>query len=242
MRSTRFCSTIRRRAGRDLCSAPRQAGGGSRGRRRAGGRRRAVRQRRAAAPSPGRTACGFQGAAARFVVVDEIPKGATGKLQRIGLHEKLADKLELGLMKDLRLRRRRDRGAPCRAARRPAVIDVSLVARGPHLEGDQGKNGLTLRYRRRGAKVAKVPASERSGRARPAGLCHRDAEGTPARPGRGSGRCRRSWVKDTAVVTAMNGIPFWYFYGLDGPLAKTGSLETVDPGGEVWERAGTRSA
>ena len=30
----------------------------------------------------------------RFVVVDEIPKGATGKLQRIGLHEKLAEQLE----------------------------------------------------------------------------------------------------------------------------------------------------
>lgn len=28
-----------------------------------------------------------------IVLVDEIPKGATGKLQRIGLHEKLADKL-----------------------------------------------------------------------------------------------------------------------------------------------------
>jgi acyl-coenzyme A synthetase/AMP-(fatty) acid ligase len=29
----------------------------------------------------------------RIVFLAEIPKGATGKLQRIGLHEKLADKL-----------------------------------------------------------------------------------------------------------------------------------------------------
>ena len=29
----------------------------------------------------------------RIVFLTEIPKGATGKLQRIGLHEKLADKL-----------------------------------------------------------------------------------------------------------------------------------------------------
>ena len=31
----------------------------------------------------------------RIVFLTEIPKGATGKLQRIGLHEKLADKLGL---------------------------------------------------------------------------------------------------------------------------------------------------
>jgi acyl-coenzyme A synthetase/AMP-(fatty) acid ligase len=31
----------------------------------------------------------------KIVFLSEIPKGATGKLQRIGLHEKLADKLGL---------------------------------------------------------------------------------------------------------------------------------------------------
>ena len=32
----------------------------------------------------------------KVVFLDEIPKGATGKLQRIGLHEKLADRLGAG--------------------------------------------------------------------------------------------------------------------------------------------------
>jgi 2-dehydropantoate 2-reductase len=37
---------------------------------------------------------------------------------------------------------------------------------------------------------------------------------------------------DTAVVTAQNGIPWWYFERQDGPLANT-RLETVDPGGVI---------
>jgi 2-dehydropantoate 2-reductase len=38
----------------------------------------------------------------------------------------------------------------------------------------------------------------------------------------------------TAVVTAMNGLPFWYFWGLEGPW-RDRRLESVDPGGVLWE-------
>jgi len=38
---------------------------------------------------------------------------------------------------------------------------------------------------------------------------------------------------DTLVVSAQNGVPWWYFYGTDGPEAGT-PFETVDPGGAVW--------
>ena len=37
---------------------------------------------------------------------------------------------------------------------------------------------------------------------------------------------------DTAVIAAQNGIPWWYFHGLDGPYAGR-QIETVDPGGAV---------
>ena len=37
---------------------------------------------------------------------------------------------------------------------------------------------------------------------------------------------------DTAVVSAMNGVPWWFFQGLDGPM-KNARLETVDPGGVI---------
>ena len=38
---------------------------------------------------------------------------------------------------------------------------------------------------------------------------------------------------DTLVVSAQNGVPWWYFYGTDGPEADT-PFETVDPAGAVW--------
>lgn len=37
----------------------------------------------------------------------------------------------------------------------------------------------------------------------------------------------------TALITAMNGIPYWYFYGIDSPW-RDRRVEAVDPGGAVW--------
>jgi 2-dehydropantoate 2-reductase len=42
---------------------------------------------------------------------------------------------------------------------------------------------------------------------------------------------------DTAVVTAQNGVPWWYFYGLEGPY-RDRRVESVDPGGRIWETIG----
>ena len=39
---------------------------------------------------------------------------------------------------------------------------------------------------------------------------------------------------DTAVVAAQNGIPWWYFYGVDGPFAAR-RIQSVDPAGAVSE-------
>ncbi|MGH8690833.1 MAG: 2-dehydropantoate 2-reductase [Burkholderiales bacterium] len=36
--------------------------------------------------------------------------------------------------------------------------------------------------------------------------------------------------KDTAVVTAMNGVPWWFFHGMKNPDAR---LESLDPGGSL---------
>jgi len=46
---------------------------------------------------------------------------------------------------------------------------------------------------------------------------------------------------DTLVVSAQNGVPWWYFYGTDGPEADT-PFETVDPGGAVWRALGPERA
>lgn len=46
---------------------------------------------------------------------------------------------------------------------------------------------------------------------------------------------------ETAVVTAVNGIPWWYFHGLDGPY-RDRRLESVDPGGRQWDGIGPERA
>ncbi len=46
---------------------------------------------------------------------------------------------------------------------------------------------------------------------------------------------------ETAVVTAANGVPWWYFHGLDGPW-RDRRLHSVDPGGRQWEGIGPRRA
>ena len=42
---------------------------------------------------------------------------------------------------------------------------------------------------------------------------------------------------DTAVLWAVNGIPWWYFHRLGGPFDGH-RLESVDPGGALWSRIG----
>ena len=46
---------------------------------------------------------------------------------------------------------------------------------------------------------------------------------------------------DTAILFAQNGIPWWYFHGVGGPFEGT-RLETVDPGGVIWNRLGPERA
>jgi 2-dehydropantoate 2-reductase len=51
-------------------------------------------------------------------------------------------------------------------------------------------------------------------------------------------------VKDTLVVTAQNGIPWWWFYGVGGTDGEGGDrpFETVDPGGIAWHTIGPEHA
>ena len=46
---------------------------------------------------------------------------------------------------------------------------------------------------------------------------------------------------DTAVVTAQNGVPWWYFHRAGGPL-EGHRLESVDPGGRQWDGIGPQRA
>ncbi len=46
---------------------------------------------------------------------------------------------------------------------------------------------------------------------------------------------------DTAIITAQNGIPWWYFYELSGRW-KNQRLQRADPGGLIWDTLGPRRA
>ena len=46
---------------------------------------------------------------------------------------------------------------------------------------------------------------------------------------------------DTALVTGVNGIPWWYFYKLEGRW-ENHKLESVDPGGKIWDAVGPQRA
>ena len=114
-----------------------------------------------------------------------------------------------------------------------AGAEVSLVARGPHLAAMQAR-GLTLVEEGRSETVA-VTASED-----PAALGVQDyvivtlkAHSVPAlvprmRPLIGPG---------TTVVSGVNGVPWWYFHKIGGPLEGT-RLASVDPGNAQWDGFG----
>ena len=115
-----------------------------------------------------------------------------------------------------------------------AGVDVSLVARGPHLAAMKSK-GLTLHEEGQGPVNVTVTASDN-----PADLGPQDyviitlkAHSVPAvvdsmQPLVG---------KDTTIVSGVNGVPWWYFHKLEGPYEGT-RIDSVDPIGAQWEGFG----
>ena len=73
------------------------------------------------------------------MILEEIPKGATGKLQRIGL----AAKLGLGMMRITVFGAGAIGGYVAAKLAAAGRVDLSIVARGAHLEA-VGTDGLRL--------------------------------------------------------------------------------------------------
>ncbi|MGH6953254.1 MAG: 2-dehydropantoate 2-reductase, partial [Alphaproteobacteria bacterium] len=111
--------------------------------------------------------------------------------------------------------------------------DVSIVARGPHLEAIRNKG---LRLLRDGAeRVARPRATEDPGElgAQDYVIITLKAHSVPG----AALRMRPLLGPATAVVPAVNGVPWWYFYELEGPW-RDHRLESVDPGGAQWRMIG----
>jgi 2-dehydropantoate 2-reductase len=106
--------------------------------------------------------------------------------------------------------------------------DVSVIARGPHLSAIR-ENGLTLTSD--GQTVnARLPATDK-----PEEVGQQDyvivtlkANALPA----AAPEIAKLIGPQTVLVTGSNGIPYWYFYGLDGPW-RDHVVESVDPGGRI---------
>jgi 2-dehydropantoate 2-reductase len=110
------------------------------------------------------------------------------------------------------------------------AADVTFIARGPHLAAMQA-NGVTL-----------VSGGERI-LARPRCVADAGEAGgqdyvivtlkAHALPG-AAPQIARMMGPESTLVTGINGVPYWYFYGLDGPY-RDRRVESVDPGGRLWD-------
>ena len=107
-------------------------------------------------------------------------------------------------------------------------VDVTVIARGPHLAAMQAK-GLTLRSE--GAEtVVPVRAVANAAEAGPQDyvLVTLKAHSLPG----AAEQMQPLLGPETAIVSAVNGIPWWYFHKLAGPWEGR-VVESVDPGGVV---------
>ncbi|MBC8036179.1 MAG: 2-dehydropantoate 2-reductase [Rhizobiales bacterium] len=115
--------------------------------------------------------------------------------------------------------------------------DVSLVARGPHLAAIQA-NGLTLKQ---GGETFNVRPRAT---ADPAQLGPQDfiILGLKAHAVTGAIDALQPLIgKETAILFAQNGLPWWYFHRHGGAYEGR-RLESVDPGGVIWSRLGPERA
>ncbi len=115
--------------------------------------------------------------------------------------------------------------------------EVSVVARGPHLAAIQ-RDGLTV-HAVDGEHHVKLPASDD-----PAQLGPQDAVvvtvKAPALP-QVAASIAPLLRADTGVAFVMNGIPWWYFHALPGPLEGR-RLPRIDPDDVLWRVGRARNA
>ncbi|MDH3472222.1 MAG: 2-dehydropantoate 2-reductase [Rhodospirillales bacterium] len=121
-------------------------------------------------------------------------------------------------------------------ARAPGV-EVSLIARGSHLAAMRDK-GLKLLIDG-GERIAQVQATDDPGE-----LGRQDFVIVTL-------KAHQAWEvaeqmtplfgPDTAVITCQNGVPWWYFHGLEGQY-KDLRLASVDPDDRQWNAVGPERA
>ena len=119
-------------------------------------------------------------------------------------------------------------GAYVGAALARGGTEVYLVARGEHLEALR-RDGVRV-LSNRGDFAAHPPATDDTSEIGPVDVVFL---GLKANSYASAGPLLEPLMhEETAVVAGQNGIPWWYFHGMDGEYAGH-RIESVDPGGAV---------
>jgi len=112
-------------------------------------------------------------------------------------------------------------------------LDVTVIARGPHLAAIR-EHGLKLLVD--GEERIAYPAATDD--PQEVGVQDYVILGLKAHQGwEVADRMAPMLGPDTAVVTCQNGVPWWYFHGLEGPYEGL-RLASVDPGDRQWNAIG----
>jgi len=120
---------------------------------------------------------------------------------------------------------------------RKGDAEVTIIARGPHLAAMQAKGLTLISGEERFTVHPRCVASAEEAGPQDYVLVTLKAHSLP-----GAARQMQPLLgPDTAIVSAVNGIPWWYFYGMDGPH-RDRRVTSVDPDGSLWELLHPRRA
>lgn len=110
-----------------------------------------------------------------------------------------------------------------------AGADVTFIARGPHLDAIR-KNGITLISGGQ-RTIVRARCSSETDQIDPQDyvLVTLKAHSLPT----AAPQIARLLGPGTTLMMGVNGIPYWYFYGLECKW-RDRTIESVDPGGTVW--------
>ncbi len=116
--------------------------------------------------------------------------------------------------------------------------EVTCIARGPHLAAMR-ENGLRLVREGEDDKIAKVRCTDSPEEAGPQDIVIVTLKAHSAAAV--ADQMTPLFGPETAVVTAQNGVPWWYFYKHDSAHQDT-RVASVDPGNRQWDVIGPERA